>query len=195
MEQQSIGNGIALINFERAYANSVVSNGSYHWYLRSSKWQRQLYISFNVCYGLIWWIDRKEYIHFVCRPMLVYSMTLVCLWLFHKNLGKLRELFERVVHSLSPTPPPWQKVARSGTHDSIGRFDPLLNITDSSVIIHKLRQDKSGQALRSSGERFCGLWSAWYHVYLFYTAFMLILRWWDIFSSPKSVFVYQWYKL
>ena len=24
------GNGIALINFERAYANSVVSNGSYH---------------------------------------------------------------------------------------------------------------------------------------------------------------------
>ena len=30
MEQQSIGNGIALINFERAYANSVVSNGSYH---------------------------------------------------------------------------------------------------------------------------------------------------------------------
>ena len=25
MEQQSIGNGIALINFERAYANSVVS--------------------------------------------------------------------------------------------------------------------------------------------------------------------------
>ncbi|CAH3148713.1 unnamed protein product [Pocillopora meandrina] len=30
MEQQSIGNGIALINFQRAYANSVVSNGSYH---------------------------------------------------------------------------------------------------------------------------------------------------------------------
>ena len=29
MEQQSIGNGIALINFERAYANTVVSNGSY----------------------------------------------------------------------------------------------------------------------------------------------------------------------
>ena len=48
------GNGIALINFERAYANFVVSNGSYHWYLGSSKWQRQLYISFNVCYRLIW---------------------------------------------------------------------------------------------------------------------------------------------
>lgn len=47
-------NGIALINFERAYANSVVSNGSYHWHLGSSKWQRQLYISFNVCYRLIW---------------------------------------------------------------------------------------------------------------------------------------------
>ena len=90
--------------------------------------------------------------------MVVNRMTLVSLRLFHKNLGKLRELFERVVHSLSPTPPPpWKKVARSGTHDSIGRFDPLLNITDSSVIIHKLRQDKSGQALRSSGERFCGL--------------------------------------
>ena len=89
--------------------------------------------------------------------MLVYRMTLVSL---HKNLGNLREFFERVVHFLSltpPPPPPRQKVARSGTHDSIGRFDPLLNITDSSVIIHKLRQDKSGQALRSSGERFCGL--------------------------------------
>ena len=89
--------------------------------------------------------------------MVVNRMTLVSLRLFHKNLGKLRELFERVVHSLSPTPPPWQKVARSGTHDSIGRFDPLLNITDNSVVIYKLRQDKSGQALRCSGERFCGL--------------------------------------
>ena len=50
-------------------------------------------------------------------------------------------------------------MARSGTHDSIGRFDPLLNITDNSVVIYKVRQDKSGQALRSSGERFCGLCS------------------------------------
>ena len=84
--------------------------------------------------------------------MLVYRMTLVSL---HKNLGNLREFFEQVVHFLSP--PPRQKVARSGTHDSIGRFDPLLNITDNSVVIHKLRQDKRGQTLRSSGERFCGL--------------------------------------
>ena len=42
--------------------------------------------------------------------MVVYRMTLVSLRLFHKNLGKLRELFERVVHSLSPTPhPPGKK--------------------------------------------------------------------------------------
>ena len=89
--------------------------------------------------------------------MLVYRMTLVSLRLFHKNLGNLREFFERVVHFLSLTPPPRQKVAHSGTHDSIGLFYPLLNITDNNVVIHKLRQDKSGQALRSSGERFCGL--------------------------------------
>ena len=90
--------------------------------------------------------------------MLVHRMTLVSLRLFHKNLGNLREFFERVVHSLSLPPPlPRQNVARIGTHDSIGRFDPLLNITDNSVVIDKLRQDKSGQALRSSGERFCGL--------------------------------------
>ena len=31
----------------------------------------------------------------------------------------------------------------------------LLNIRDNSVVINKLRQDKSGQALRCSGERFC----------------------------------------
>ena len=68
--------------------------------------------------------------------MLVYRMTLVSLRLFHKNLGNLREFFERVVHSLSLPPPPRQKVARSGTHDSIGLFDPLLNITDNSVVIH-----------------------------------------------------------
>ena len=35
--------------------------------------------------------------------MLVYRMTLVSL---HKNLGNLREFFERVVHFLSLTPPP-----------------------------------------------------------------------------------------
>ena len=89
--------------------------------------------------------------------MLVYRMTLASLRLFHKNLGNLREFFERVVHFLSLTPPPRQKVALSGTHDSIGRFDPLLNITDNSVVIHKLRQDKSGQALTCSEECFCGL--------------------------------------
>ena len=47
--------------------------------------------------------------------------------------------------------PPWQKMARTGTHDSIGLFDPLLNITDKSVVINKLRQDKSGQNLTCSG--------------------------------------------
>ena len=44
----------------------------------------------------------------------------------------------------------------------------LLNITDNTVVINKLRQDKSSQALRCSGERFCGLWSVWYRVYFFY---------------------------
>ena len=93
-------NGIALINFERAYTNSVVSNGSYHWYLGSSKWQRQLYLSFNVCY-------RKEYIHFICRPMLVYRMTPVPLRLFHKNLGNLQVFpVGQVVRSFPPSPPP-----------------------------------------------------------------------------------------
>ena len=39
--------------------------------------------------------------------MLVYRMTLVSL---HKNLGNLRESFERVVHFLSLTPlPPAKK--------------------------------------------------------------------------------------
>ena len=94
------GNGIALINFERAYANSVVSNGSYHGYLGSSKWQRQLYLSFNVCY-------RKEYIHFVCRPMLVYRMTPVPLRLFHKNLGNLQVFFRASGSLLPPASNKW----------------------------------------------------------------------------------------
>ena len=42
-------------------------------------------------------------------------------------------------------------MARTGTHDSIGLFDPLLNITDKSVVINKLRQDKSGQNLTCQG--------------------------------------------
>ena len=74
MEQQCVSN-IAFINSKRAYANSVVNNGSYHWYLRPSEWQRQLYI-------------------------LVYRMTLP-LRLFHKNLGNLREFFGQVVHPLA----------------------------------------------------------------------------------------------
>ena len=86
--------------------------------------------------------------------MLVYRMTLVPLRLFHKNFGNLQNFFGQVVHSLSSLP------AKNGTkrpHDSIGLFDPPLNITDNSVVINKLRQDKSGQALRCTGERFCRL--------------------------------------
>ena len=55
--------------------------------------------------------------------------------------------------SLLLLPPPRLKMARTGTHGGIGQFDPLLNITDNNVLIHKLRQDKSGQALRCLGER------------------------------------------
>ena len=93
-----------------------------------------------------------------CRPLLVYRMTPVPLRLFHKNLGNLQVFFfGKVVDSFTPPPPPRQQMAPTGTHDSIGEFDPLLNITDNSVIIYKLRQDKSGQALTCSGECFCGL--------------------------------------
>ena len=59
--------------------------------------------------------------------MLVYRMTCVSLRLFHNNLGNLQE------------------------------FLALLNITGNSVVINKLWQDKRGQALRCSGERFCRL--------------------------------------
>ena len=58
-------------------------------------------------------------------------------------------------------------------------FDPLLNITDNSVVIHKLRQDKSGQALTCSG---VFLWTlkrliSCLFVLWSITVFMLILRW------------------
>ena len=82
--------------------------------------------------------------------MLVYRKTLVPLRLFHKNLRNLQDFIGKWFTS-SPSPLFWQKMARTGTHDS------LLNITDSSVVIHKLRQDKGGQTLRCSGEHFCGL--------------------------------------
>ena len=73
--------------------------------------------------------------------MLVYRMAPVPLRLFHKNLGNLQVLFWASGKRLSLPPPPWQKMAPTGTHDSIGQFDQLLNITDNSVVIHKLRHD------------------------------------------------------
>ena len=54
----------------------------------------------------------------------------------------------------------------------------LLNITDHSVVINKLQQDRSGQTLRCSGKRFCGLWSAWYHGYLFYGRLQYSYSYW-----------------
>ena len=47
--------------------------------------------------------------------------------------------------------PLWQKMARTGTYDSTGKFDPLLNITDNSVVLNKLRQDNSVQTLTCQG--------------------------------------------
>ena len=76
--------------------------------------------------------------------MLVYRMTVVSLRLFHNNLGNFLEFFGQVVHSL-PT--------KNGPHtyDIIGLFDPSFSITDTETI-NKLRQDKSGQTLRYSGD-------------------------------------------
>ena len=111
MKQQRVSS-ISLINIKRAYDNSVVKNGSYYGYLQPSEWQRQLYNSFDVCFGLMWYFNRKEYIHFVCRPMLVYRMTLVPLRLFHKIFGNLQNFFGQVVHSLSsPLGKKWHEPA------------------------------------------------------------------------------------
>ena len=104
MEQQRVSN-IAFINSKRAYANFVVNNGSYHWYLQPSKWQRQLFLLTCFWAHLIACVRN---IYFTCRPMLVYRMTVVSLRLFHNNLGNFLEFFGQVVHSL---PLPRQKMA------------------------------------------------------------------------------------
>ena len=105
MEQQRVSN-IAFINSKRAYANSVVNNGLYHWYLQPSKWQRQLFLL--TCFWAHMIDSCVRNIYFTCRPMLVYRMTLVSLRLFHNNLGNFLEFFGQVVHSL---PLPRQKMA------------------------------------------------------------------------------------
>ena len=97
-----------LLTVKRAYANFVVNNGSYHWCLQPSKWQRQLFLLKCFWAHLIDSCVRN--IYFTCRPMLIYRMTLVSLRLFHNNLGNLQEFFGRVVHSL-PLPLPRQKMA------------------------------------------------------------------------------------
>ena len=43
--------------------------------------------------------------------MLVHHMTLVSFRLFCKNLGKLREFLDKWF--TTPTPTPWQKIARA----------------------------------------------------------------------------------
>ena len=76
----------------------------------------------------------------------VYRMTLASLQLFLENLDNFQAFFGQVVQT---PPPPREKIAHTSMKG--------LNITDNSVVINKLRQDKSGQALRCSRERFCGL--------------------------------------
>ena len=67
----------------------------------------------------------------------------------------------------------------------------FLNIIDHSVIIDKLRQDKSGQVLWYSGERFYGLWSAWYHVYWFYGRLRYSCLYWggEIYFHLQNLFL------
>ena len=77
--------------------------------------------------------------------MLVYRMTLLPLRLFHKNFGILQKFLGKW---FTPSPPPLAKNGTNRPHDSIGLFDPPFNITDNSVVINKLRRNKSGQAFR-----------------------------------------------
>ena len=88
--------------------------------------------------------------------------------------------------------PLWQKMARTITLDNTGQFDPLLNITDNSVVFDKLRQDKSKQPLTCQGSVsvdseapdivfICSIVDYGIHAYI--EAVRQIL-------SPKSVLVY-----
>ena len=175
-----------LLTVKRAYANFVVNNGSYHWYLQPSKWQRQLFLL--TCFWAHLIDSCVRNIYFTCRPMLIYRMTLVSLRLFHNNLGNLQEFFGRVVHSL---PLPRQKMAPtpmislvSLTRHLISEIQKQLTNCGKIKAVKPLDFQETMQHLISC---LFVLWSI--------SVLILTLRRWDIFLSPKSVFVHQWYKL
>ena len=185
MEQQRVSN-IAFINSKRAYANFVVNNGSYHWYLQPSKWQRQLFLL--TCFWAHLIDSCVRNIYFTCRPMLIYRMTLVSLRLFHNNLGNLQEFFGQVIHSLplprlkmAPTP---MMSLLSLTRHLISQIQKQLTNCGRIKALKPLDVQETLQRLISC---LFVLWSI--------NVLILTLRRWDIFLSPKSVFVHQWYKL
>ena len=175
-----------LLTVKRAYANFVVNNGSYHWYLQPSKWQRQLFLL--TCFWAHLIDSCVRNIYFTCRPMSIYRMTLVSLRLFRNNLGNLQEFFGRVVHSL---PLPRQKMAPtpmislvSLTRHLISEIQKQLTNCGKIKAVKPLDFQETMQHLISC---LFVLWSI--------SVLILTLRRWDIFLSPKSVFVHQWYKL
>ena len=69
MGQQRFSN-IALLNIERAYANSSQQwRGSHHWYLWPSKWQRQLFL---------WTCFMSSYDRFICKNIFTSYVGLCC---------------------------------------------------------------------------------------------------------------------
>ena len=127
-------------------------------------------------------------IYFTCRPMLIYRMTLVSLRLFHNNLGNLQEFFGQVIHSL---PLPRLKMAPTPMISLVSLTRHLISqIQKQLTNCGKIRAVKPldvQETMRRLISCLFVLWSI--------SVLILTLRRWDIFLSPKSVFVHQWYKL
>ena len=82
---------------------------------------------------------------------LVYSRYIFWIFLF-LNLSAISTVTQIFPHTLFPV-----------VCDSVPFT--LLNITDNSVVINKPNEGKPLDVQESVS---CGLWGAWYHVYLFY---------------------------
>ena len=108
MGRQRISN-IALIEKGTCQICSQQWYRSYHRYLWSSKWQRQL--SLLTCFTSSSLIDvcvRILSLVLLCRPMLVNYMTLVSFQFLRKNLGNLQDF--------RPPPPPPHSLAKNCPH-------------------------------------------------------------------------------
>ena len=92
-----------------------------------------------------------------------------------------------MIHSLGPPPP----LGKNGPHayDNIGWFDPFLNITDNSVLLTNCGRIKAVKPLDVQ-ESVSGDSEAPDIMFICSMVDYGILRRCDIFSSPKSVFVY-----